>query len=128
MKAAVRAAGSGEGCRQQWGCALQMGQVLLEGMAMGPHAALPCSRRSPRLGVSCLAQGTPEMGSCSANATGWWGCPRQGWVTFLAAPSLGPRVVWGQWEGPVPCCGPSSSERAARMWNVQGGSCTSGPA
>lgn len=53
MKAAVRAAGSGEGCRQQWGCALQMGQVLLEGMAMGPHAALPCSRRSPRLGVSC---------------------------------------------------------------------------
>lgn len=46
--------GCGEGCRQLWGpCSTERGQVLLEGRAMGPHAALPCFCRSPRLGISC---------------------------------------------------------------------------
>lgn len=68
------------------------------------------------------------MGSCRGDAMGWWGCSRQGWVTSLAVPSLGPGVIWGRWERPVPCCGPSSSERMSKMWHGQGASCTSGPA
>lgn len=42
--------GLGEGCRRWGGAVLcERGQALLEGTAMGSHAALPCSCRTPSI-------------------------------------------------------------------------------
>lgn len=83
------------------------GQVLLE----GGRVPLPCSAmllQEPQAWRLPLAPGAPARGSCSANATGQGGCPAQGWVTSLAAPSLGA-------EG---CLGPAG-KACPVLWSLQ---------
>lgn len=86
MKAAVRAAGSGVGtcCWRR-----RHGPAWFCWAAPGAQA-----RHLP------LALAGPAMGSCSANTTGQWCCPRRGWGMSPAAPSLGLGLSGAGGKGP----------------------------
>ncbi|XP_064884328.1 polyamine-modulated factor 1-binding protein 1 isoform X3 [Columba livia] len=86
MKAVVRAAGSGVGtcCWRR-----RHGPAWFCWAAPGAQAwHLP------------LALGGPAVGSCSANTTGQWCCPRRGWGMSPAAPSLGLGLSGAGGKGP----------------------------